>query len=158
MYNDTITKRIFEEMKIKKITQSELAKKLGIGQSTVANWKKRNCPPPINYLEKLSEILEVSIDYLVTGTENPTKYKLTKKEQLLIREFRTTSEENQDKIFSLTLELADKTYYNETDKMVLYKTLQDNKEENKIIEIFKEILKDKELLKEIQEKIEKEDS
>ena len=46
---DTIVGRIFDLMHEKGITQKQIADKLGIKQGTVAGWKQRNCPPPINY-------------------------------------------------------------------------------------------------------------
>lgn len=121
--NDSIVGRIFETMKEEKITQQQLANELGIGQSTVASWKKRDCPPPINYISKIADILGVTIDYLVTGSNNPIRYKLTSNEQMLIRLYRTASEEHQKLIFNLALGLNDEHYYNEIDGNELLKTL-----------------------------------
>ncbi len=121
--NDTIVGRIFETMKEEKITQQQLANELGIGQSTVASWKKRDCPPPINYISQIADILGVSIDYLVTGSNNPIRYKLTSNEQMLIRLYRTASEENQRLIFNLALSLNDEHYHDEVDGNELLKTL-----------------------------------
>lgn len=120
---ESIVERIFETMKEEKITQQQLANELGIGQSTVASWKKRDCPPPINYISKIANILGVTIDYLVTGSNNPTKYKLTTNEQLLIRLYRTASTEHQKLIFNLALGLNDEHYHNDIDPNELLKTL-----------------------------------
>ncbi len=122
MFNDTIVGRIFELMKEKKITQQQLADKLGIGQSTVANWKKRECPPPINFISEIADTLDVSIDYLVTGSYNPTKRTITDDEWFLIRHYRIASEENQDKIRSFVLGLTDEEYVEDIDHTQLIRT------------------------------------
>lgn len=124
---ETIVERIFETMKEEKITQQQLANELGIGQSTVASWKKRDCPPPINYISQIADILGVTIDYLVTGSNNPIRYKLTGNEQMLIRLYRTASEEHQKLIFNLALGLNDEHYHNDINGNELLKTLYDKK-------------------------------
>lgn len=125
---ESVVKRIFQTMKEKKITQQQLADYLGIGQSTVATWKKRNCPPPINYLTKISQLLEVSIDYLATGSENPQVYKLSSTEEFIIREIRTASPEKVKKIFNYVIEECDENYML-TDKEELWKSLYYDKEQ-----------------------------
>ncbi len=121
--SDTIVSRIFDTMKDRGITQKQVAERLGIGQGTVAGWKQRNCPPPINYISDISDLLGVSIDYLVTGSNNPGQYKLSSTEQMLIRLFRTASEENQQLIFSLAIKLNDEVYHDQTNPNELLKTL-----------------------------------
>lgn len=120
---DTIVGRIFDLMHEKGITQKQIADKLGIKQGTVAGWKQRNCPPPINYISDISEILEVSIDYLVTGNIKPMSYKLDSSEQYLVRLFRCSSEENKKIILSVATGLSDKNYYENINPQELLKTL-----------------------------------
>lgn len=110
--HDNITERIFDAMKDRNITQKQLADELGIGQSTVANWKKRDCPPPINYISKIAKMLNVSIEYLVTGSDNPQKLVLTDDEWFIIRHYRFTSEANKSKIYGYVLGLTDEEYVN----------------------------------------------
>lgn len=107
---NTIVGRIFDTMKDKKITQQQLANELGIGQSTVASWKQRNCPPPINFISQISETLNVSIEYLITGNDNPKRLILTDDEWFIIRHYRYTSEENKAKIHGYVIGLTDADY------------------------------------------------
>lgn len=107
---NTVVGRIFECMKEKGITQKQVADALGIGQGTVAGWKQRNCPPPINHLTKIAELLGESLDYLATGSYNPMSYKLTNIEQLIIQEFRTASPEVQEDILNYVLGKCDEHY------------------------------------------------
>lgn len=120
--DESVVDRIFKIMKEKKITQQQLADYLGVGQSTVATWKKRDCPPPINYLTKISQLLGVSIDYLATGSNDPQVYKLSAMEQFIIREIRTASPDKVKKIFEYVLGECDENYM-KADKEELWKSL-----------------------------------
>lgn len=82
-----ISERIFELMKAKKITQAELAEALGITQPSVGNWKTRGTTPPMEYLPTICDVLGVSWEYLITGTES-NEY-LLPEEKELIKQFRT---------------------------------------------------------------------
>lgn len=121
---NAIVSRIFFCMKDKGITQKQVADMLGIGQGTVAGWKQRNCPPPINYISDIAKLLGVSIDYLVTGGDNPIKYKLDSDEQYLIRLFRVSSEEDKSAILRHAIALSDEKLHNCTNPNELLNTLQ----------------------------------
>ncbi len=54
--------------KEKKISQAELAKKLGVAQNTVSNWENGVRGVDTGYLKKLAEILECSADYLIESS------------------------------------------------------------------------------------------
>lgn len=105
-----IVQRIFEKMKERKVTQKQLAESLGIGQSSVAAWKLRDCPPPINYISGIAEKLNVSIEYLITGTENPHRVILDSTEFFIIRHYRYATAENKTKILDYILGLTDEEY------------------------------------------------
>ena len=47
------------------ITQNELAIKLGVTQGAVSQWEKGLSNPNIEYLPKLAQILECSVDDLL---------------------------------------------------------------------------------------------
>ena len=51
--------------KKKGLSQEELARMLGIGQSAVAHWETGDTSPSFKKLKKLSEILECTVDELV---------------------------------------------------------------------------------------------
>lgn len=64
-----ITGRIFSVLEQKNISQSELARKLGIRQSTISGWKQKFNEPEAELLEPIANALNVSIEFLITGTE-----------------------------------------------------------------------------------------
>ena len=51
------------------LTQVELAKRLGIGQSSYADWERGKKNPTQENLIRLAQILNVSVDYLVGNSE-----------------------------------------------------------------------------------------
>ena len=57
--------------KAARLTQAELASKIGITQSGYSDWERGETKIDSASLAKLSEILEVSIDYLVGKTNSP---------------------------------------------------------------------------------------
>lgn len=61
--------RLKELRKQANLTQVELAKRLGIGQSSYADWERSKKKPTQENLVKISQVLGVSIDYLVGNSE-----------------------------------------------------------------------------------------
>lgn len=80
----TLSQRVFEELKKQKKKQKDLAAYIGISTSAVSDWKKKGTNPSAENISAIADFLEVSIDYLLTGTENHTK-KLTDDEQRLLK-------------------------------------------------------------------------
>ena len=60
-----LSKRIYELRMSFGWTQVQLAQKLGITKQTVSNWENDNIQPSIDMLVKLSNIFNVSTDYLL---------------------------------------------------------------------------------------------
>lgn len=54
------------------LTMSELGDKLGVGKSAIAGYESGQRNPKIETLHKLSSIFNVSADYLLGLTDNPT--------------------------------------------------------------------------------------
>ena len=61
--------RLKELRKQAHLTQVELAKRLGIGQSSYADWERGKKNPTQENLIRLAQILNVSVDYLVGNSE-----------------------------------------------------------------------------------------
>ena len=55
--------------KIRKITQSDLAKNIQVGQSTIANYENNTRFPGSVILKQISDYLEISVDYLLGLSE-----------------------------------------------------------------------------------------
>lgn len=55
------------------LSQEDLSKKLGISRSAVAKWECDKGIPDIDNLKMLSQLLDVSIDYLLDNGETPDK-------------------------------------------------------------------------------------
>jgi bacteriophage CI repressor helix-turn-helix domain len=64
--------RLKELRKQAHLTQVELAKQLGIGQSSYADWERGKKKPTQENLVKIAQVLNVSIDYLVGNSEEKT--------------------------------------------------------------------------------------
>ena len=64
---------ISENRKKKKLTQQELAKKLGITNRTISNWENGKYLPDYNLLIPLTKELDISVSELITGEYEETK-------------------------------------------------------------------------------------
>lgn len=60
-------KNLESEMRLKRITKIELAKRLGVSKTTVQKYTTGECYPSVKRLIALSQVLGVSIDSLLTG-------------------------------------------------------------------------------------------
>ena len=65
----TFAERLKELRKQAHLTQVELAKRLGIGQSSYADWERGKKNPTQENLIRLAQTLNVSVDYLVGNSE-----------------------------------------------------------------------------------------
>ncbi|MHA8104792.1 helix-turn-helix domain-containing protein [Aquirufa nivalisilvae] len=68
---ETFGERLQQARKKKKLTQLELSKKVGMSsQRAVSMWENNNAKPEIDTLIQVAILLEVSVDWLLTGV-NP---------------------------------------------------------------------------------------
>lgn len=67
-----------------------LCRKIGVNTNQTTNWKNRNTDPPAKFLIPICEYLEVSVIYLLTGTEasDEDPQALDARERNLIEHFR----------------------------------------------------------------------
>jgi transcriptional regulator with XRE-family HTH domain len=68
--------RLMQLRKEKKLSREDLATKLGVSYSTIAKYESGTREPDLKTLEKISNIFDVSLDYLL-GTSNLQKSKIT---------------------------------------------------------------------------------
>jgi transcriptional regulator with XRE-family HTH domain len=68
--NNLFSDRLTDARKRKGYTQQRISDSLGITRPAYTAYERGTRQPDYESLKKLSEILEVSIDYLITGNEN----------------------------------------------------------------------------------------
>lgn len=64
---DTLGQRIFNLRKEKQLSREALGKKVGVSKTAIKNWEDGENTPRHEYLDRLSQIFNRSIDYLVDG-------------------------------------------------------------------------------------------
>lgn len=93
--------RIIAELESKGIKPSKMAKDLGFSSGLFSQWKSGAQKPSQNYLVKVSEYLNVSIDYLVgkTNAKTPiTEKTLTEDELTLLNAYRQLSDQDKPRL------------------------------------------------------------
>jgi len=75
--------KLKEIRKSKHFTQQDVAEKLNCDVTTYARYENGDRNPPLEILIKLSEVFDVSLDYLV-GRQNFNESRLTPKERALL--------------------------------------------------------------------------
>ena len=66
----TVSDRIFELLKERKMTQKEFAKRTGIAESSISDWKKKRTNPVSDKILIICEVLDVSPYELLSGAEH----------------------------------------------------------------------------------------
>ena len=67
MRTDAFWKRVRVILREKNLTQDIAAKTCGRSLSTVKGWMSKNIIPPLDNAFELAQLLEVSLEYLITG-------------------------------------------------------------------------------------------
>ena len=62
-----ISERILKVMKERNMTQTEFARKVGIGNSTISEWKKKKTNPTAEKLMDICNVLQITPEQLLTG-------------------------------------------------------------------------------------------
>jgi len=61
--------RLTKLLKSKSLSQKELAEKIGIRRPLISEWKRNKSFPYADVAVKISKIMNISVDYLLTGTD-----------------------------------------------------------------------------------------
>jgi len=69
--------RIKDLREDKDMSQKELAQKLNIARTTLSGYERQIAEPPFEILIKLAKIFNVSVDYIICRTNNPSNDNFT---------------------------------------------------------------------------------
>lgn len=115
---ETIGMRIQLSRKEKGLTQSELAEKLFVSAQAVSKWENDQASPDITMLSSLSEILGVTIDYLINGKkEAETVLKVEEKKNIEDMIFKVKILDGETKV-NINLPLALLTIVKDLDSLI----------------------------------------
>ena len=64
-----MTERILALIKAAGMTAKEFTVRMGISPTTVSEWKSKRTQPSVEHVRRMSEIFNVSTDYIITGHE-----------------------------------------------------------------------------------------
>ena len=98
----TITERMFIILKDKKLSQKDFSAYIDVNEKTVSAWKKNNSLPPADKLEIISNYLDVSLEYLITGKEKSSFSEFSDNELEMILLFKCLNLTQQGKIIERT--------------------------------------------------------
>lgn len=71
---NTTMARILELNSMRGSTDSTLERDLGLPPKTISNWKRQNSNACLKILPKLADYFDVSVDYLLGRTDDPSPY------------------------------------------------------------------------------------
>ena len=93
----TICDRLFNIMDSQGKRAADLCKVLHIGTSITTGWKNRGTDPPAKYIMQISEFLEISPEFLLTGSDpaNPEN----EMENEILRMFRRLPDYNKEFVY-----------------------------------------------------------
>ena len=71
-----IGKRIVKYRRKNKLSQEQLAEKIGVTRQTISNWELNTTKPDITQVKNISKVLNTSIDDLLDNNGNGVKSKI----------------------------------------------------------------------------------
>lgn len=102
MDQEKIGQFIQTQRKLKNQTQKELADLLGVSDKTVSKWENGNSMPDISLVMKLCEILEISVNELLSGEHLPSEVYTEKAEENIMTLWKK-NEQNEKKTHGMIL-------------------------------------------------------
>lgn len=97
MNQEKIGKFISECRKKKNLTQQQLAEKLGVTDKSISNWENGRNMPDLSLFKDLCEILDISINDLISGEKVSKEKYLDKFEENVINTIDYTNKKNIEK-------------------------------------------------------------
>lgn len=71
--NESFSTILTKKRQEKNMSQEELAKNLYVSRQTISKWEKGESLPDIEKAQKMSEIFDVDLNYLISGQEEIVK-------------------------------------------------------------------------------------
>lgn len=84
---DTLGQRIIELRKKKGLSQTDLAKIVGLSYAQIGRYETKGTQPPAEALKKIADALDTTVDYLVYG-DTEEKAKASLKDSELLQQFK----------------------------------------------------------------------
>lgn len=81
--------KLIELRKKKGLSQEELAEILGVSRQSVSKWESAQCAPELNKLIQLSNLYEVTVDYLIKDKQEKTEEIFSQKKNIADVKFKT---------------------------------------------------------------------
>lgn len=79
--------RIVELRKAKNMSQSDLAKKIGLSYTQVGRYEIKGVQPPAEILKKMADTLDTTVDFIINGASDE-KAKASLKDAELLNQFK----------------------------------------------------------------------
>ena len=98
------SKKIKEARKNARITQAELADRIGVHRSTIANYEIGRRKPSLTELKEIAKILHVEVNYLLEGTDVNSEDELLTRANNVFSDL-NISNEDKDAIFRDIMEI-----------------------------------------------------
>lgn len=92
---DSLGARLIKLRKDKKLSQSELAKYVGVSYAQIGRYETKGAQPPAEVLNKIADILDTTVDFLINGTANE-KAKNTLKDAQLLQQFQAIEQMDEE--------------------------------------------------------------
>lgn len=116
-----------KEMKLRNLSNYQLSKETGISDSLISYWRNGKRKPTLDNLILLAKHFNVTIDYLVFGSQNSSimfgKDSLSNDENELISTYNRLDRRGQHRVHTII--------YEELDRMELQKEKEENSEEKR---------------------------
>ena len=87
MNHNKLSDRLKQLRKEKNISQTEMAKEIGVSYSQYSRYEARDAQPPAEVLNRIADSLGTTVDFLLNGN-NDQKAQATLKDSELIRQFK----------------------------------------------------------------------
>lgn len=85
--NNKLGNRITDLRKAKNMSQSTLAKKVGLSYAQIGRYETKGVQPPAEVLKKMADALDTTVDFIINGATDE-KAKASLKDAELIRYFK----------------------------------------------------------------------